>query len=127
MGITSARTLSRSWPADGTYVLTIGNYNDATATISVSVVTPNTTTNALTLGATVTGSLDEPGEADYFTLPAQSASGFTNDALDPATNTSIYVQMISPSGRHFIPTNHPPMTAGPYTLTETGVIRCCKR
>src|SRR6266446_7083650 len=42
-------------PADGTYILTIGNYNDATATnFSFRVVTPNTTTNALTLGAIMT-------------------------------------------------------------------------
>jgi len=37
--------------------------------------------NALTLGATVTGSLDEPGEADYFTLPDSRPADFY-DALD---------------------------------------------
>src|SRR6266446_1628080 len=107
-------------PADGTYVLTIGNYTDPTAAnFSFRVVTPNTTTNALTLGATVTSSLDEPGEEDRFTFGGVAGQRLYYDALD-ADNDPINVQLISPSGAIPFVNGNSDSDVGPFTLTETG-------
>src|SRR6266446_10595068 len=107
-------------PADGTYVLTIGNYTDPTAAnFSFRVVTPNTTTNALTLGATVTSSLDEPGEEDRFTFGGVAGQRLYYDALD-ADNDPINVQLISPSGAIPFINGNSDSDVGPFTLTETG-------
>src|SRR6266581_1099738 len=107
-------------PADGTYVLTVGNYTDPSATnFSFRVVTPNTTTNALTLGATVTGSLDEPGEEDRYTFTGTAGQRLYYDALE-ADNDPINVQLISPSGAIPFVNGNSDSDVGPFTLTETG-------
>src|SRR6266550_2469082 len=107
-------------PADGTYVLTIGNYTDASATnFSFRVVTPNTTTNALTLGATVTGTLDEPGEENRYTFNGTAGQRLYYDALD-TDNDAINVQLISPSGAIPFLNGNSDSDVGLFTLTETG-------
>src|SRR6266567_3589254 len=107
-------------PTDGTYVLTIGNYTDPTAAnFSFRMVTPNTTTNALTLAASVTGSLDEPGEEDRYTFSGTAGQRLYYDALD-ADNDPINVQLISPSGAIAFINGNSDTDVGPFTLTETG-------
>jgi len=107
-------------PTDGTYVLTIGNYTDPTAAnFSFRVVTPNTTTNGLTLAASVTGSLNEPGEEDRYTFTGTAGQRLYYDALD-ADNDPINVQLISPSGANPFITGNSDTDVGPFTLTETG-------
>ena len=106
--------------ADGTYVLTVGNYTDASATnFSFRVVTPNTTTNALTLGATVTGTLDEPGEEDRYTFTGTTGQRLYYDALDYDFD-AVNVQLISPSGAIPFVNGNSDSDVGLFTLTETG-------
>src|SRR6266699_1301375 len=107
-------------PADGTYVLTIGNYPDASATnFSFRVVTPNTTISALTLGATVTGTLDEPGEEDRFTFTGTAGQRLYYDALDYDFD-AINVQLINPSGAILFVNGNSDSDVGLFTLTESG-------
>src|SRR5207249_837112 len=81
--------------------------------------TPNTTTNALTLAASVTGSLDEPGEEDRYTFTGVAGQRLYYDALD-ADNDPINVQLISPSGAIPFINGNSDSDVGPFTLTETG-------
>src|SRR6266567_3085196 len=103
-----------------THVLVVGNGRDTNAcAYSIRIVTPNTTITALTLGATVTGSLDEAGEEDRYTFTGTAGQRLYYDALD-ADIDPINVQLISPGGGIVFINGNSDSDVGLFTLTETG-------
>jgi hypothetical protein len=110
-------------PQTGTYYLAVGNGSDLGASsYSIRIVTPNTTTNALTLGANVFGSLDEAGEEDYYTFSATAGQRLYYDALDYDFD-SISAQLIGPNGGVVSVYGNSDLDVGPFTLPDTGTYK----
>ena len=108
-------------PTDGTYVLVLdGETSDGTVDYSFQVVTPSTTTTALTLGETITGSISEPGEVDEFTFTGEIGQKLYFDALGADFNVD--VQLFSPSGVSVF-NIFSDDDREPFTLTEAGTYR----
>jgi len=106
-------------PWDGTYVLVAGNLNETNAaSFSFRIVTPTTTTNALTFAATVSGTLDEPGEEDRFTFTGSVGQRILYDALQ-SDYENLTASVVTPSGGSLFSGNSD-SDQGMFTLTESG-------
>ncbi|MDJ0660865.1 MAG: Ig-like domain-containing protein [Crocosphaera sp.] len=106
-------------PDDGTYLVAIRGFN-ATETVDYSfhLITPETTaTTAITVGDTVNGNISEPGEEDLFTFSATAGQTLYYDGL--TGNSSIDVQLLSPSGQSLFFVNSD-SDGQPVTLIESG-------
>ena len=103
----------------GAYLLALFGNSANPVPFSFRVVTFDITTNPLTLGATVTGTIAEPGELDVYTFTGAPGQRLLYDALD-ADFDQIYASLKAPSGVQG-PLNHnSDYDIGPFTLTEAG-------
>ncbi|HXG09846.1 MAG TPA: cohesin domain-containing protein [Gemmataceae bacterium] len=110
-------------PTDGTYVLALQGLNpSAPVNYSFRIVTPDTTTVALTLGSTVNGTISEPGEIDVYTFTSTIGQRLFFDTLGAAETAFFAVTLQSPSGATVI-TTAPASDLGPFTLPEAGTYR----
>ena len=106
-------------PQTGQYLLLAGFGSDTNPQpYSFRVVTPTNTTNALAFGATINGTLSEPGESDYYTFTGTVGQRLVYDALDNDFD-NVTVQLVTPSGN--APLHHnADSDSAPITLTESG-------
>ncbi|WP_094583979.1 Calx-beta domain-containing protein [Synechococcus sp. BO 8801] len=107
--------------ADGTYVLAIDGSSTTTVNYGFSLITPSTTTTALSLNSPVSSSLSEMGERDIYTFTGTAGQRLYYDALTSDFTRSFPVRLIDPTGdigllnqQHYFDSNTP------FTLTETG-------
>jgi len=109
-----------SLPTDGTYILLVNNNfsPDPSVDYSFQIVTPETTTTALTLGETVTANIGEPGEIDIYTFDGTAGEGVYFDGLDE-NFTNINARLLSPSGESLFNWGTD-SNSNPITLRETG-------
>lgn len=114
-------------PSDGTYFLVVEGFNNTPVTYSFEMVTPETSTTAITLGNTVNGNISERGETDIFTFTANAGQKLYFDGL--TGNSNFDVSLRSPSGASLlnffqdVNTNRAPITlieGGTYQLTVDG-------
>jgi hypothetical protein len=109
-------------PQDGTYVLVFASFDPAGPhPFQFSVVTPTTTTSALTLGTTVMSNITEAGERDVYTFAGTVGQRVLYDAVDGDFD-SIIAQLVSPAGATLLFINVDSDSAI-LTLTETGTYR----
>ncbi|MCP9786128.1 beta strand repeat-containing protein, partial [Cyanobium sp. N5-Cardenillas] len=106
--------------ADGTYVLAIDGSSTTTVNYGFSLITPSTTTTALSLNSPVSSSLSEIGERDIYTFTGTAGQRLYYDALTSDFTRSFPVRLIDPTGdigllnqQHYFDSNTP------FTLTET--------
>jgi RHS repeat-associated protein len=108
-------------PADGTYLLLLQPYNSAGTfpqDYTFQVVTPATTTTALTFGTTYSGALPGTGDQQRFTFAGTAGQRIFLDDL----GSSGYQNwgLTSPSGQSAGGYWNPGADNGPYTLAENG-------
>nr|WP_286191175.1 Calx-beta domain-containing protein [Synechococcus sp. FACHB-909] len=117
--ITSDLDLTLS--ADGTYVLAIDGASATNVNYSFSLVTPTTSTTALSLNSPVSSSLAEIGERDIYTFTGSVGQRLYYDALTNDTSKSFPVRLIDPTGDIvFLNQQHYADSNTPFTLTEAG-------
>ncbi|NEP10260.1 MAG: DUF4114 domain-containing protein [Symploca sp. SIO2C1] len=127
-------------PRNGEYILAVRGKSGFTDIVDYSfeIVTPDEITNPLLLGSndtpnSISGSISEPGEEDFFTFTGSKGQRLYLDRLNAINNSSITVMIESPSGQEFfsyydrrrlVPQN---FDSGhewsPITLTEDGIYR----
>ncbi|QUY44819.1 RHS repeat-associated core domain-containing protein [Acaryochloris marina] len=112
-------------PVDGDYLLVLNGsqFNSGTPVdYSFQVVTPETTTAALTIGDTVSGTIDEVGDQAEFTFAGTTGQQLYYDALGLSSNVSLSLE--APDGtRLFNFFADVDFDAGPITLTQDGAYR----
>jgi RHS repeat-associated protein len=115
-------------PRDGTYLLVITGQQTSGAPVNYSfqVTAPDTPVTPLTLGATVQGTLAQPGSTATYTFNGLTGQRLLYDALQN-NSLPINVVLTSPSGSTLfggnIGTEFDPLTlaeSGTYSLTITG-------
>ncbi|MCP9934861.1 cadherin-like domain-containing protein [Cyanobium sp. Candia 9D4] len=107
--------------ADGTYVLAIDGSSTTTVNYGFSLITPSTTTTALSLNSPVSSSLSEMGERDIYTFTGTAGQRLYYDALTSDFTRSFPVRLIDPTGDIvFLNQQHYFDSSVPFTLTETG-------
>ncbi|MCT0209070.1 hypothetical protein, partial [Synechococcus sp. CS-1332] len=104
--------------ADGTYTLAIDGASATSVNYSFSLVTPATTTTALSLNTPVSGTLGELGERDIFTFSGTVGQRLFYDALTNDFSNSLAARLIDPSGDNVFFITHSSDSNGPFTLTE---------
>ncbi len=107
--------------ADGTYILQIDGFSTTTVNYSFNLITPTTTTTALSFNTPTSGTISEIGERDIFTFTGAVGQRLYYDNLTNDFTRSFPARLIDPSGdivllnqQHFIDSN------APFTLTESG-------
>ena len=103
----------------GSYLLVLSASDADWIPFSFRVLAPNTTTNAYTIGATVSGSLDVPGEEDWFSFTATVGQRLYYDALD-GDGDPITATLIDPNSDVAFINGNADTDVGPFTLTQTG-------
>jgi hypothetical protein len=108
-------------PTDGTYLLVINGQNtNGNSNYSFKVTSPVTTTNALNLGTTVTGTISKVGEKNIYTFTGLPGQKLFYDAVGSNVNTAIYAQLISPNGNIVFDNKSSDRDQSAFTLTEAG-------
>ena len=104
----------------GTYLLVASGNSSQTADYSFSfnLITPEITTQELTLGDIVSGSISKPEEEDLYTFEGTVGQTVYFDGISSDSST-IYAYIISPSGQSTY-LSRPSNNAAPITLTEAG-------
>ncbi|KHG41357.1 hypothetical protein OA07_11900 [Aphanizomenon flos-aquae 2012/KM1/D3] len=108
---------------DGTYLLVLSGYNNDNTNYSFKVTNPPTTTTTLTLGNTVTSTISQPGEIKEYTFNGTAGQRLYYDGLINNNTSTIYSQLISPSGQTVFSLSDADSDRGPFTLTETGTYK----
>ncbi|NEO47936.1 MAG: hypothetical protein F6K55_28985, partial [Moorea sp. SIO4A3] len=105
-------------PGDGEYILAIQGFSsEQTLNYSFQVVTPDNTTEPLTLGETISSTITEPGEQDTFTFSGTPGQRLYFDGL--SGNFNIDIRVISPSGQQLL-FDDTDDNSQPFSLQETG-------
>jgi membrane-associated phospholipid phosphatase/methionine-rich copper-binding protein CopC len=118
--------LETTLPNDGTYLLVLNRYTSTTTTkidYSFKVTNPPTTTAALTLGTAITSTIAQPGEQKEYTFTGAVGQRLFYDALANNTTSTIYSQLISPSGQTVFGNGDADSDRAPFTLTEAGTYK----
>jgi subtilase family serine protease len=106
-------------PADGTYVVAVKNaYQTGTINYTFTVRPQVTNTIPLTLGATVSSSLAQPGQVDRYTFTGSRGQRIYFDGL--GGSGSLSVSLTPPDGYAFFGNTIGSYDEGPFTLTEDG-------
>ena len=85
-------------PGDGKYVLALQRTRQtADDSLKFQVLTPETQIQAISVGETIAGSIDESGEIDRYTFAGGKGQKLWIEALG-APSTSIRARLISPTG-----------------------------
>ena len=112
------RDFELTLPSDGTYLIAAGN-SASSDPFGIRIITPGTTTNALTLGAVVNGALAEPGESDSFTFTGTAGQRLYYDALQNDFQ-NLTVMLRDPTGGIVHINNNSDSDVAPFTLTTSG-------
>jgi hypothetical protein len=116
--INSGSDFEATLPGDGVYILVLNNFfSSETVNYSFELVTPETTTEELILGETVTGNIGEPGEENIYTFSAEAGQKLYFDGLSADFNLS--GELLSPGGASLFNTSTG-NDGTPISLTETG-------
>ena len=114
----------------GTYTLIFDGYSTAPINYSFQLGTPAVATEALTLGTTVSGTIDHFGDSDEFTFTGAVGQLIYYDGLDPSDSDSLLVRILDPGGLDILPQSvffGTPNTAdldfGPLRLTRAGTYK----
>ncbi len=112
-------------PNDGTYLLVLDRYSSSTAAVNYSfkVTNPPTTTTALTLGTAVSSTIAQPGEMKEYTFTGAIGQRLYYDGLGNNTTSTIYAQLLSPSGQSVFYNGDADSDRSPFTLTEAGTYK----
>jgi hypothetical protein len=107
--------------ASGRHVLAMFSAAATPQSHAFQVVTPTTTTNSLSLGATVSATISEPGERDYYAFNGTVGQRLVYDALQSDPD-QIYLYLITPAGALVPQLNfaNSDTDVAPFTLTENG-------
>uniref|UniRef100_UPI001E494552 Ig-like domain-containing protein n=1 Tax=Cyanothece sp. BG0011 TaxID=2082950 RepID=UPI001E494552 len=110
--------------ADGEYTFIVqGTVNASNNNYNLTIVTPEFTTNSITIDEIINGEISEPGEQDTYTFDAIIGQQIWLDEL--LGNSSIVATLYSPSNRQVFSTNFGSLdynTSRPI-LAETGTYR----
>ena len=108
---------------DGAYTLVVRNNANNPVDFEFEVVSADVSSNSLTLGADVTGTIGESGEQDIYTFDGTAGQLLFYDGLIQG-NFSIFVEIISPTGNrvYFDNSNGDSSDTNDFIrLTETGI------
>jgi membrane-associated phospholipid phosphatase/methionine-rich copper-binding protein CopC len=110
--------------SDGTYFLVISGDNaNGNTNYSFKVTEIEPTTQALTLGSTITSSIAQSGQQDVYTFTGAVGQRLYYDGLINNTTSTIYSQLISPSGQTVFGNGDADADLNPVTLTEVGTYK----
>ncbi len=112
--------------AEGNYLLALQGSGTEALDYSFNLITPETTTETLTIGETVTDNISELGEEDIYTFNGSVGQTIYFDGI--SGESGINVSLISPSGQNvlfssFVGNDRPPVTLienGTYELKVDG-------
>ncbi|MBW4532174.1 MAG: VCBS repeat-containing protein [Aphanothece saxicola GSE-SYN-MK-01-06B] len=113
-------------PEAGTYLLQIQGGSTAPVNYSFQLVSPTTTSTALTLNSPVAGTITELGEQDIYTFTGTAGQRLIYDATANNAN-NLLVSLLSPSGGLVVSNNDTDFDNGLITLTETGTYQLIVR
>ncbi len=113
-------------PEAGTYLLQIQGGSTAPVNYSFQLVSPTTTSTALTLNSPVAGTISELGEQDIYTFTGTAGQRLIYDATANNAN-NLLVSLLSPSGGLVVSNNDTDFDNGLITLTETGTYQLIVR
>lgn len=85
-------------PLTATYVLALVGHASTATEVRFQITTPRITTAALTLGETVTGTLDKPGDRADYTFQGTVGQSIYFDALPQGSTLGASFTLTSPSG-----------------------------
>lgn len=105
----------------GVYWLHLFGNSDASGDYHFRLLEPTASDIPLTLGADVTGAIDQPGDLDSYAFDAVVGQRLYYDAL-PSASDDLRAQLVSPSGQ-VIFFDHDAANLGTFTLRETGSYR----
>lgn len=107
-------------PRDGSYLVAVAGSSPNPVPYSVQIVTFETPVTPLVIGATVSGTISEPGERDSYTFTGTVGQRLYFNSLDRDFE-SINVRLLSPVGNNVSlwEINHS-QNQGPFTLTQAG-------
>src|ERR1041384_3668905 len=107
-------------PQSGQYVLAVGYANLVSpGAYSIKLITPSVPTNALTLGATVTGALTVPGQEDRYVFNGTAGQNIYYDALENDFGP-VNVYLYDPFGNNVNIANNADSDVGPFRLATEG-------
>lgn len=111
-------------PFSGSYTLLLDGNSSTPINHSNRVVTFTVSSNTLTLGATLTSTIAEPGEQDAYTFNGTLGQRLYYDALE-ADFDQITARLIGPNGNLVsgFSQRNSDSDFGPFTLIETGTYR----
>ncbi len=119
-GISSASADSTfTAPVAGTYLIEIEGNSATPVAYSFQLVTPTTTSTALTLGTPVSGTISELGEQDIYTFTGTAGQRLLYDALANNAN-NLLLSLLSPSGASISINGDTDTDSSLITLTESG-------
>ncbi|MBI1917260.1 MAG: DUF4114 domain-containing protein, partial [Planctomycetes bacterium] len=102
------------------FALVLEGFANPPVTVSFRIVTSDTTSTPLTLGAMVSGSLAEPGEIDEYTFQGTPGQRLFFDSI--AAVDAKWVRMIAPSGQQVF-SNQLSLDVNGVFLREAGTYR----
>ena len=108
-------------PADGEYLVAVQGSSATPISYRFEIVTPSTTTSAMSLGATISGQISEAGEIDVLTFSASAGQRILYDAQDGDFD-AIMMTLTTPSGLTLLNQNAD-YDSSPLQLTESGTYR----
>uniref|UniRef100_UPI0039C6F2A7 Ig-like domain-containing protein n=1 Tax=Nostoc sp. CCY 9925 TaxID=3103865 RepID=UPI0039C6F2A7 len=115
-----------SLASDDIYTLAIQGYNGTPVDYKFRIITPETTTTALSLGSNehpniISSEISEKGEQDVYTFTGTSGQRLYFDSITSSTTGTIYIY--SPSGLTYLNHSLTSGDAAPFTLQESGIYR----
>jgi hypothetical protein len=109
-------TLSRT----GEYLLVLFGGSPTPVPYSFRIVSVETTARDLTLGATISGSLADPGDQHTYTFRGAPGQRLYYDAMDGDFDP-IFATLLNPRGVGIFVTGNADGDSGPFTLNEEGI------
>ena len=120
VGYSLTSDFQQTLTADGTYVLSVQGSNSTAANFDFQIVTPTTTTSALTLNTPISGTISELGEQDIYTFTGTVGQQLYYDNLKTDTSDTLRAYLVSPSGSTSLLNQDADYDRDLFTLTETG-------
>ncbi len=107
-------------PSDGVYALLLDGASATDLPYSFNIVTPVTTTTALSLNTPVSGTITEPGEQDIYTFTGSPGQRLYYDALKNDLSDTIFARLVDPTGNFFVLNQQADSDRNLFTLSEAG-------
>ncbi len=108
----------------GTYLLVLdGSNSNGNINYSFNITSSLSTPTTLTLGTAVTSTISQPGETDEYTFTGAVGQRLYYDGLINNTTSTIYAELISPSGQTVFYNGDADSDRNLFTLTEAGTYK----